>query len=37
MQELNLDIAGDFLVMASTLIQIKSRMLLPLPPDEEIG
>jgi len=37
MQELNLDIAGDFLVMASTLIQIKSRMLLPLPPDEETG
>src|SRR5664279_2441475 len=35
MQELNLDIAGDFLVMASTLIQIKSRMLLPLPADEE--
>lgn len=29
MKELNLDIAGDFLVMASTLIQIKSKMLLP--------
>ncbi len=29
MKELNLDIAGEFLVMASTLIQIKSRMLLP--------
>ena len=29
MKELNLDIAGDFLVMASTLVQIKSRMLLP--------
>jgi segregation and condensation protein A len=28
-KELNLDIAGDFLVMASTLVQIKSRMLLP--------
>ena len=37
MQELNLDIAGDFLVMASTLIQIKSRMLLPLQADEEAG
>lgn len=37
MQELNLDIAGDFLVMASTLIHIKSRMLLPLSPDEEAG
>jgi segregation and condensation protein A len=31
MQELNLDVAGDFLVMASTLIHIKSRMLLPRP------
>ena len=29
MKELNLEIAGDFLVMAATLIQIKSRMLLP--------
>ena len=37
MQELNLDIAGDFLVMASTLIQIKSRMLLPITVDEETG
>ena len=34
MKELNLDIAGDFLVMAATLIHIKSRMLLP--PDEEV-
>lgn len=33
MKELNLDIAGDFLVMAATLIHIKSRMLLPA--DEE--
>ena len=31
MQELDLDIAGEFLVMASTLIHIKSRMLLPRP------
>ncbi len=31
MQELNLDVAGEFLVMASTLIHIKSRMLLPRP------
>jgi segregation and condensation protein A len=31
MQELNLDIAGDFLVMAATLIHIKSKMLLPRP------
>ena len=29
MQELNLDVAGEFLVMASTLIHVKSRMLLP--------
>jgi segregation and condensation protein A len=34
MKELNLDIAGEFLVMAATLIHIKSRMLLP--PDEEV-
>lgn len=35
MKELNLDLAGDFLVMASTLLQIKSRMLLPLPDPED--
>lgn len=35
MKELNFDIAGEFLVMAATLIHIKSRMLLP--PDEEIS
>jgi len=35
MKELSLDIAGEFLVMAATLIQIKSKMLLPL--DEEAG
>jgi segregation and condensation protein A len=29
MKEVNLDIAGEFLVMASTLLQLKSRMLLP--------
>ena len=29
MQEMNLDIAGDFLVMAATLVYIKSKMLLP--------
>ena len=29
MEELNLDIAGEFLVMAATLIQIKSKILLP--------
>lgn len=31
----NLDIAGEFLVMAATLIQIKSRMLLPVETDTE--
>src|SRR5581483_6135691 len=31
MKELNLDVAGDFLVMAATLIHIKSKMLLPRP------
>lgn len=29
MKSLNLDIAGEFLVMASTLMQIKAKMLLP--------
>lgn len=29
MEELNLEIASDFLVMASTLLEIKSKMLLP--------
>ena len=31
MQELNLDMASEFLVMAATLIHIKSKMLLPRP------
>jgi segregation and condensation protein A len=36
MQELNLDVAGEFLVMSATLIHIKSRMLLPRPdPSQE--
>ena len=30
-------VAGDFLVMAATLMEIKSRMLLPTPPPEEDG
>lgn len=34
MKELNLEIAGEFLVMASTLMQIKARMLLPSPEKE---
>jgi segregation and condensation protein A len=35
MQALNLDVAGEFLVMASTLAHIKSRMLLPSGEGEE--
>ncbi|NQT47202.1 MAG: segregation/condensation protein A [Candidatus Omnitrophica bacterium] len=35
MKMLNLDIAGEFIVMAATLIHIKSKMLLP--PSEEEG
>jgi segregation and condensation protein A len=32
---MNIDYAGDFIVMASTLAQIKSRMLLPVSAEEE--
>lgn len=32
MQELNITVAGEFVVMAATLIYIKSQMLLPQPP-----
>jgi segregation and condensation protein A len=36
MQEMDLDVAGEFLVMAATLIHIKSRTLLPRPdPSQE--
>jgi len=35
MKTLNLDIAGDYLLMASTLLHIKSRLLLPQPSVEE--
>jgi segregation and condensation protein A len=35
MKTMNIDYAGDFIVMASTLAQIKSRMLLPTPEGEE--
>lgn len=35
MKELNLEVAGDFLLMASTLLHIKSRMLLPQNEPEE--
>ncbi len=36
-EELNLDIAGEYLVMAATLAWIKSRMLLPCEEDDEAG
>jgi len=35
MKDLNLEVAGDFLLMASTLLHIKSRMLLPSEEQEE--
>jgi segregation and condensation protein A len=35
MKIMNIDFAGDFIVMASSLAQIKSRMLLPASADEE--
>src|SRR5208282_2500139 len=39
LEELNIDVAGEFIFMAATLIYIKSRMLLPpdptAPPDEQ--
>ena len=35
MKAMNIDLAGDFLVMASTLMQIKSKMLLPRHFDED--
>ncbi len=35
MKSMNIDFAGDFIVMAATLAQIKSRMLLPVHEDEE--
>ncbi len=35
MQETDLDIMSDFLVMAATLLRIKSQMLLPEEPEEE--
>lgn len=35
MKDLNLEVAGDFLLMASTLLHIKSRMLLPQDDQDE--
>ncbi|MDQ7010912.1 MAG: segregation/condensation protein A [Mariprofundaceae bacterium] len=36
-QEMDLEVAGDYLVMASTLMQLKSRLLLPRPEVDEEG
>jgi len=35
MEEENLEVAGDYLVIAATLIQIKSKMLIPMEIDED--
>ncbi len=37
MKVLNLDVAGEYLLMASTLLHIKSKMLLPRSSEEEEG
>jgi segregation and condensation protein A len=37
MRELSLDLAGEFMVMAATLIHIKSKMLVPIAPTEAEG
>lgn len=36
MRSLDLDVAGEYLLMAATLCHIKSRELLPRPPEEEL-
>ena len=35
METKDMDVMSDFLVMAATLLKIKSKMLLPAPPTEE--
>lgn len=35
MQDLNIDVASEYLVMAATLAHVKSKMLLPTPPQDE--
>ena len=35
MENLNLDVASEYLVMAATLAHIKSKMLLPRPPEDQ--
>jgi segregation and condensation protein A len=36
LKSLNLDVAGEFVLMAATLIHIKSKMLLPAPEEEDL-
>jgi segregation and condensation protein A len=36
LENLNINVAGDFLVMAATLIYIKSKMLLPVDPKKKV-
>jgi segregation and condensation protein A len=35
MRQMNIDVAGDFILMASTLTHIKSKMLLPVPESDD--
>jgi segregation and condensation protein A len=37
MQQLNLEVAGEFILVASTLMRIKAKMLLPRPEMDEAG
>jgi segregation and condensation protein A len=37
MREMNLELAGEFMVMAATLIHIKAKMLVPIDPTEAEG
>ena len=37
LQKLDIELAGDFVVMAATLLELKSRALLPRPPEVEEG
>ncbi len=37
MEELNIDVASEYLVMAATLTHIKSKMLLPVVPTDQEG
>ncbi|MFN7972456.1 MAG: segregation/condensation protein A [Acidobacteriota bacterium] len=37
MKELDLEVAGEFVLMAATLVHIKTRMLLPRPPEDAVA